>query len=105
MFDISGSSIRLFLFFGGLLFFLFLEVVTPYRPSSVSKLKRWMMNLSITLFNSILINLIFSGAVIFVANYGQTHKTGILNMARRPLGSRSLSRSYSWILYSMSGIC
>ena len=85
MFDISGSSIRLFLFFGGLLFFLFLEVVTPYRPSSVSKLKRWMINLSLTLFNSILINLMFSGAVILAANYGQTDKGGILNMAQAPI--------------------
>ena len=85
MFDISGSSIRLFLFLGGLSFFLFLEVVTPYRPSSVSKLKRWTINLSLALINSILIYLVFSSTVIFAASHGQTYKSGILNMVQAPL--------------------
>jgi len=90
MFDISGSSIRLSLFAGGLLFFLFLEVVAPYRPSSVSKLKRWTINLSLTLINSILIYLVFLTAVIFAASHGQTYKSGILNMVQAPIWLKTL---------------
>ena len=71
MFNVSESVIRLLLFWGGILFFLFMEVIIPYRPSSVSKVKRWVNNLSLTLFNSIILNLIFSAAVVGTAAYAQ----------------------------------
>ena len=84
MFDFSESSVRFFLFFGGLVFFLILELRVPYRESSVSKLKRWMNNLSLTLFNTVLLSLIFSAAIVGTATYVQTHRFGILNMVEAP---------------------
>jgi sterol desaturase/sphingolipid hydroxylase (fatty acid hydroxylase superfamily) len=84
MFDITASNIRLLLFFGGLLFFLIFELLVPYRSSSVSKLKRWMNNLGMTLFNSILINLVFSAAVVNTAIYAQSKQVGILNILEIP---------------------
>lgn len=84
MFDISESLVRFFLFWGGLLFFLFLELMVPYRPSSLSKLKRWINNLSLTLFNSILINLIFSSAIVGTAAYVQSHELGVMNIITVP---------------------
>ena len=68
-FDITESFIRLFLFWGVLFFFLSLEILIPYRPNSVSKVKRWVNNLALTLFNSILLNLLFASAIDFTATY------------------------------------
>jgi len=84
MFDISETLIRFLLFWGALLFFLLLELLVPYRPGSISKLKRWINNLTLTLFNSILLNLIFSAAVVGTAAYVQTHKVGVLNVFQAP---------------------
>jgi len=64
MFDISESFIRLLLFWGGLLFFFSLELLAPYRPSSVSKLKRWINNISLIMFNSILLKWYFVSSSI-----------------------------------------
>jgi sterol desaturase/sphingolipid hydroxylase (fatty acid hydroxylase superfamily) len=85
VFYISESIIRLLFFWGGLFFFLLLEVLLPYRPGSVSKVKRWMNNLSLTLFNSILINLIFSAAMVSTATYVEMNQLGILNLVQAPL--------------------
>jgi hypothetical protein len=85
MFEMDGSTIRLLLSSGGLVFFLALELLVPYRDSSVSKWKRWANNLALTLFNSFLLQLIFSSAIIATAVYAQTHKMGILNMLEAPV--------------------
>ena len=85
MFNITESMIRLYLFLGGIIFFLILELLIPYRSSSVSKAKRWINNLALTLFNSIVINLVFSAAIVGTATYAQTHKLGVLNMVQAPV--------------------
>ena len=78
------SLVRSSLFWGGLVFFLILEILIPYRASSVSKTKRWMNNLSITVFNSIILNLIFAALIIQTAIYVTTHQLGILNLIAMP---------------------
>ena len=84
MFNISESSIRLLLFCTALIFFLILEILLPYRASSVSKLKRWINNIALALFNSFLLQLVFSSAIVSTAIYVQTHELGILNMVELP---------------------
>lgn len=84
MFNITASNIRMFLFLGGLLFFLILELLVPYRPNSVSKVKRWINNLSMSLFNSLIITLIFSGAIVGTALYVQNNNLGVLNILDIP---------------------
>ncbi len=84
MFNITESLIRLYLFWGGVLFFLALELLIPYRESSVSKLKRWINNLLLTLFNSLLLQLLFSAAIVSTAVYVQAHNSGILNLVSAP---------------------
>ena len=86
----DGSTIRLLLFSGGLVFFLALELLVPYRDSSVSKWKRWANNLTLTLVNSFLLQLIFSSAIIATAMYVQTHKMGLLSMLEAPPGIKIL---------------
>ncbi len=69
---------------GGVFFFLLLEAMVPYRPSSVSKLKRWMHNMTITGFNSLILNLVFAGAVLRTATYVTTRQSGVLNTVDLP---------------------
>ena len=90
MFNISESVIRFLLFWGGLLFFLSLELLVPYRPGSVSKVKRWINNLVLTLFNSILLNVMFSSVLLLTATYVQTNKMGILNLVQVSTGLKIL---------------
>ena len=80
----DASLIRGSLFWGGLLFFLLLELLAPYRQSSVSKAKRWINNLTLTLFNSLILYLVFAGAVVTTAVYVTTHQLGVLNMIELP---------------------
>ena len=103
MFEMGESVLRLLFFWGGILFFLILELIIPYRSSSISKVKRWINNLSLTLFNSILLQLIFSAAIIATVGHVQANKLGILNMFEAPAWIKILSRSYLWILSCMYG--
>jgi sterol desaturase/sphingolipid hydroxylase (fatty acid hydroxylase superfamily) len=84
VYNISESSIRLLLFCTAIIFFLVLELIRPYRASSVSKLKRWINNIALTLFNSLLLQLVFSSAIVGTAVYVQSHKLGVLNMVEIP---------------------
>lgn len=84
MFDINESSIRAILFWGGFFIFLIFELLAPYRPDTVSKIKRFTTNLLFTLFNSVIIHLIFAGAIIGTAKYVQDKNLGILNMLELP---------------------
>ena len=91
MFDQSGSYIRLLLFWGGILFFLILELLAPYRKNTVSKPKRWINNLSLTLFNSIFLNLIFSAVLVGTATYVEVNKLGVLHLVQMPPWFRILA--------------
>jgi len=84
MFAFTEMNIRPVLFGGGLIFFLILELIIPYRDGSVSKFKRWLNNLGLTIVNSIILNLLFSTVIVATAVYAQTHKIGILNMFQAP---------------------
>jgi sterol desaturase/sphingolipid hydroxylase (fatty acid hydroxylase superfamily) len=80
----DASFIRLSLFWGGLLFFLVLEILMPYRQSSVSKVKRWINNIFLTVFNSLILQVVFAGAIVSTAMYVTTHQLGVLNMIILP---------------------
>ena len=90
MFSVQGLSIQLLFFLVGLLFLLVLELRFPYRPASLSKTKRWINNLSLTLFNRVLLHLIFSASVVGALGYVQTHKLGLLNMIEAPSWIKTL---------------
>lgn len=83
--------IRAVLFWGGLLFFLVLELLIPYRPSTIPKLKRWFNNLGLTVFNSIILNLLFAGLTIQTAMYVNERHQGILNLWPLPHWSKILA--------------
>lgn len=84
MIEIDAPIIRFPIFFGGLLLFLILEFILPYRPSSISKAKRWIINLLIVGFNNIFIYLIFSAAIAATLSHVELHRGGVLNMLHTP---------------------
>ena len=84
MFEMGESQVRLFMFWGGLVFFLILELLLPYRASTVSKLKRWINNLALTLFNSLILQLVFTSATLATAVYVQRQGFGVLNTFSAP---------------------
>lgn len=84
MFEVSGPYVRLLFFWAGILFFLILELWIPYRENTVSKPKRWVHNLSLTLCNSILLNLIFSVPILATATYTEVNKLGVLHLVQMP---------------------
>ena len=85
MFVTGESLIRSSMFWGGLLLFLILKVTIPYRQSSVSKTKRWLNNISITIFNSVILNLLFAALIVKAAMHVTTHQLGILNLIDLPM--------------------
>ena len=87
----DASLIRLSLFLGGFLFFLLLELLAPYRQSSVSKVKRWINNVALTAFNSLILQLLFAGAVVRTAMYVTSHHLGVLNMVEAPSWAKLLA--------------
>lgn len=82
----SLELIRALIFWGGVLFFLLVERAIPYRPSSVPKLQRWLNNLGLAVFNSIILNLLFASLIIQTAAYVSTHKLGVLYLWPLPYG-------------------
>jgi len=84
MFAFTELNIRPILFAGGLILFLLLERIIPYRENSVSKLNRWLNNLSLTILNSVILNVLFATLIVATAIYTQTHHIGMLNMFQAP---------------------
>jgi sterol desaturase/sphingolipid hydroxylase (fatty acid hydroxylase superfamily) len=82
--QIDSSTIRMFIFVGGIIFFLIIELFVPYRESSVSKVKRWVNNVLLAVFNSLIINLVFSTTIIAAAHYVTTNKSGLMNLEYIP---------------------
>lgn len=84
MIETGAPIIRFSLFFGGLLFFLILELALPYRSPTISKFRRWVINLLLVGFNNIFIYLIFSASIAATLAYAQVHKTGVLTIMDMP---------------------
>ncbi|WAC07662.1 MAG: sterol desaturase family protein [Thermodesulfobacteriota bacterium] len=78
------ESVRLFLFLGGLVFFLVAELSIPYRPITVSKSRRWVHNLGITFFNSLVLKLCFASLIFASLEYVQKNNIGLLATLSSP---------------------
>ena len=78
------NVIGLMLLFGGLIFFGVIELIIPYREASVSKLKRWLINMGLGLINISVLNLIFVSLTIGVAVYVSDRQIGLLNLVEMP---------------------
>ncbi len=90
MSDAHISAIRFLLFLGGLVTFLIFELTVPYRPATISKVRRWIINLLITGFNSIVINIIFAASLVRTISYVTDKHLGILNIVVLPYWTKIL---------------
>jgi sterol desaturase/sphingolipid hydroxylase (fatty acid hydroxylase superfamily) len=72
------ETLKPFLYWGGLVAFLLLELRASYRPSTVSKTKRWITNLSFTVVNGILYYQIFFAPITALLLLTQEMQLGLL---------------------------
>lgn len=84
----QAALIRAGCLWAGLGVFLVLELRAPYRPSTVSKPRRWRTNLSLTVVNGLLLNLAFGAAVLAAVGYVTQHRQGLLYLAGLPPWAR-----------------
>lgn len=90
MLKTEPSTIRMFLFISGLLIFLIWELFAPYRHVTVSKLKRWIINLAFTGFNNIILSLLFAAIITQACQYVSANRLGILNSIEMPYWQKTL---------------
>ncbi len=76
--------VRFFIFFGGILFFLLLELFISYREDSIPKMNRWLTNMGLTIFNCVILKLVFTAFLINCALYVTEKKIGLLNLVQMP---------------------
>ena len=80
----DAPLLRSLIFVAGLAIFLALELLIPYRPNTVSKSRRWAVNLGLTAFNSLAMFLIMGTAILAVARLASQGGIGFLNMLEAP---------------------
>ncbi len=77
-------SIRLSFFFGVFAVMAIWEMMAPRRPLTVSKSVRWINNMGLVFFNSLVLRLLFPAAATGVAVFAQIHGWGLLNYYQLP---------------------
>jgi sterol desaturase/sphingolipid hydroxylase (fatty acid hydroxylase superfamily) len=61
------------------------EILAPRRVLTISKWVRWINNLGLVIFNSLILRLVFPTAAIGVAVFVQSHGGGLLNYYQFPI--------------------
>ena len=80
----NEGPIRLGFFFGVLGIMALWEIMAPKRALTVSKAVRWINNLGLVFFNSLLLRLIFPAAAIGMAAFASEQGWGIFNYYEAP---------------------
>jgi sterol desaturase/sphingolipid hydroxylase (fatty acid hydroxylase superfamily) len=83
--------IRSLAMWGGFAIFLVLELLAPYRLSTVSKSRRWVTNVSLTIFNGVALNLVFGAAILGATAYVTANHTGLLYSVNLPPWARAIA--------------
>lgn len=78
------SILRLSVFVTILVLMMLLELINPRRKLSCSKSMRWINNLSLVVFNTVLMRLLLPFAAVSVALYGVDHNIGLFNWLLLP---------------------
>ncbi len=86
----QNENLRILLYWGGLFFFLLLELHRSYRAPSVSKLRRWLTNLPLSVINGIAYHLVFATTITSLLLANETNQTGLLNVAPLPFWLKTL---------------
>lgn len=73
------ETIKLPLYLAGMAFFLGIELTSSYRPPSVSKARRWLINLPLAMLNGSIYLLLFGGAIALLLHQAAEEQLGLLN--------------------------
>ncbi len=73
------EQLKPLLYWSGLLLFLFLELRFSYRPSTVSKTRRWLANLPLTVLNGSLYHFLYFSTISGLLLQAETNRSGLLN--------------------------
>jgi len=87
----DAELIRLLVSVGGLIIFLILELSISYRPSTISKFKRWVDNISLSVFNSIILRLSFTAPILQTTSYVSENQLGVLNIINLPYWTKTVT--------------
>lgn len=90
MSSIETGIVRLIVFAGEILVFLFLEWRVPYRKPTEAKAKRWLINLSLAAINSLVLAILFGSVMASTFLYGANHPWGLLYLMNLPCGVKIL---------------
>jgi sterol desaturase/sphingolipid hydroxylase (fatty acid hydroxylase superfamily) len=85
---IDARVTRLMIFVGGLSLFLLLEWFVPYRTPTVSKVRRWFINLSLAGANSVILMVLFGSAMAATLVYGASRQWGLLYTVALPFWAK-----------------
>lgn len=80
----SVEATKTILYWGGLAIFLLFELRFSYRPASVSKLKRWLTNLPLSVVNGILYHLVYFTAILEIIRQTEAMRLGLFNAVFMP---------------------
>ncbi|GAB4286786.1 MAG: sterol desaturase family protein [Deferrisomatales bacterium] len=86
----QAALVRAGFVWGGFALFLGLELLAPYRPSTVPKGGRWITNVSLTVLNGAVLNLLFSGAILATTAYVTREQQGLLYLWGLPGWARTV---------------
>ena len=78
--NVNIEAIKIGLVIGGLFFFLVLELVIPYREQSVSKIRRWLNNLTLGIFNIIFYEAVGVSLLVATASLVTKQQAGLLHL-------------------------
>jgi sterol desaturase/sphingolipid hydroxylase (fatty acid hydroxylase superfamily) len=84
MANINVEAIKIGLIFGGLIFFLILELIIPYRENSISKIRRWMNNLTLGIINIIFYEVVVASLLVTTASFVAKENIGLMNLVEIP---------------------
>jgi sterol desaturase/sphingolipid hydroxylase (fatty acid hydroxylase superfamily) len=84
MSEIQYNIVKIGLISGGIVLFLILELIIPYRENSVSKFRRWLNNLGLGIVNITIIQIFFVSLIISISIYNSNKQIGLLNLMQIP---------------------
>ncbi|OGQ98243.1 MAG: hypothetical protein A2505_10620 [Deltaproteobacteria bacterium RIFOXYD12_FULL_55_16] len=72
-------AVKPYLYWAGVVFFLLCEQGFSYRAPTVARLRRWLVNLPLSIMNGALYHLLYSSALVALIFSGQEKQLGLLN--------------------------
>ena len=77
-------TLKPILYWAGVAVFLLLELRFSYRPDTVSKRRRWLANLPLSILNGIAYHGLFAGAITLLLVHTVRNEQGLLNLVAMP---------------------